>query len=187
MRDDLPFAIEVADQRAVAASEKDGVVESYVIPAADWNRIVAVARGHVSERARATLDEARLDAIPAKPELEALVRPTVAQWVQEALVDVVAEAWDLNITAPDLGDDDPLSDLDDALGTLAERLGLAHSQSSEALRAALAAALRAFATPTGDGEYAVDELGWFYPRPTSEIFPPVGTLGAPTPPAERQS
>lgn len=78
-------------------------------------------------------------------DLAELLSPTPTQWVQAALVDVVAEAWDINLELPDAGDGDPLSDLDDALGTLAERLGLSHSQSSDDLRAAIRSAAPAIA------------------------------------------
>jgi len=53
---DLWAVIEYADQRATAVAEKDGAVEVYGLRAADWNRIVAVARGHKSKAAQRVID-----------------------------------------------------------------------------------------------------------------------------------
>ena len=55
---DLRVAVEIGDAKSLrAAEDEDGMVEVYGIPAADWNRIVAVARGHVSQSARRTIDK----------------------------------------------------------------------------------------------------------------------------------
>jgi hypothetical protein len=56
---DVLDAIELADTRIGAVEEKDGMVEIYSLRAADWHRIVAVARGHMSQEARRSLDRFR--------------------------------------------------------------------------------------------------------------------------------
>lgn len=53
---DLRIAVELADTRTIVVEEKDGMVEVYSLRASDWNRVVAVARGHMSQKARASLD-----------------------------------------------------------------------------------------------------------------------------------
>ena len=56
---DLMCAVELADTRTGSAEEKDGMVEVYSLRASDWNRVVAVARGHMSQKARRSLDTFR--------------------------------------------------------------------------------------------------------------------------------
>lgn len=53
---DLMAAVELADTRTRAVVEKDGVVEEYGLRASDWNRVVAVARGYMSQKTRESLD-----------------------------------------------------------------------------------------------------------------------------------
>jgi hypothetical protein len=82
-------------------------------------------------------------------------RPDAA--LREALLDVVTAAWELNATAPDVGDGDPLDDLDEAVVALADRLGLPPNALPDELRAALAAttpaaALGALAARLRDSE-----------------------------------
>lgn len=67
---DLRAVVEHADNRIAAAEgeypavSEGGVVEYYVLRAAEWNRIVAVARGHVSEAAQRVIDSVVLAADP---------------------------------------------------------------------------------------------------------------------------
>ena len=53
---DLRLAVELADTRTGVVEEKDGMVEVYSLRASDWNRVVAVTRGHVSQKTRQSLD-----------------------------------------------------------------------------------------------------------------------------------
>jgi len=68
---DLSTAVELADTRTWPVTEKDGAVEEYGLKASDWNRVVAVARGHMSQKTRRSLDRFEKREYAALGEIEA--------------------------------------------------------------------------------------------------------------------
>lgn len=52
----LRAVVEFADRHAVVQADEDGLGEFYTHRAADWNRVIAVARGAVSEAARKVIE-----------------------------------------------------------------------------------------------------------------------------------
>lgn len=57
--EDLRAVVELCDQRVHDSWGKDGMADFYTFRAADWNRVLAVARGHLSEAALRELTNAR--------------------------------------------------------------------------------------------------------------------------------
>jgi hypothetical protein len=56
LHDYLTSAAELADLRATVIEDKDGMGEFYKFRATDWNRILAIARGSLSDAARKSID-----------------------------------------------------------------------------------------------------------------------------------
>jgi hypothetical protein len=67
--DDLITAIDIMDGKLQPLAEReDGTVKSYAVADSTWHRVLAIAHGSTSDKARLAIDAFRVDDLPSAPD-----------------------------------------------------------------------------------------------------------------------